>query len=727
MSGDSTELVGDIIRIIFRSEDDGYTVATLKPRDRSDPVRVVGNFPATCEGEKLLVKGRWVEHPRYGPQLAVDSFQVKAPATVTGIRRYLASGAVRGIGPEMAGRIVNVFGDRALAVIDESPGELRKVQGIGKKRIAMITEAWKEQRGVRDVMVFLQSHGISPAYAGRIWKRYGAATLARLQKNPYRLAEDIVGIGFARADAVARSLGFAEDAPERINAGVVYVLSRSSEQGHVYLPHGELVDRCREILHVGAGQVEAALDKAVAESRLIVERSMAFPSTMEPGRAAVYTPDMFVAETGAAQRLKEVSMAGRSVPEIRPHTAIGAVEKRIPFKLAGLQREAVERAVTDKILVITGGPGTGKTTVLLAVLEVYRRLGAKVLLAAPTGRAAKRMAEATQQPAKTIHRLLEFSPQEGVFQKNDKNPLECDLLVVDEASMMDMALAWQLFRALPETATLIMVGDVNQLPSVGPGNVLRDIIDSQSVGVVRLTEIFRQARKSRIVTAAHSINTGVLPQFEGYSKENDLYFIEQEDTERVADIIVELVKERIPKRFGHDPVRQVQVLAPMRRGPVGAEALCTRLQEELNPGGKGLLKGARQFRLGDKVMQIKNNYEREVYNGDIGMVVRHDPENRNLVVRFDGRDIPYDITGLDEIVLAYATTVHKAQGSEYPAVVMPVVTSHYMLLQRNLIYTAITRGRSLVVLVGTRKALAMAVNNDRQAYRYSLLRQRLSV
>ncbi len=721
------ELAGEIVRIVYQSEEDGYTVAMLAPEGGGEPVCIVGTFPAPGEGEGLEVRGDWRAHPRFGRQFHVVRFQVKAPSTIKGILRFLGSGVVRGIGPEMAKRIVDTFGEKTLSVIEDDPARLARVPGIGKKRVKMISESWKETREIRDVMVFLQSHGISPAYAGRILKQYRKGALAVIRNNPYRLAEDVAGIGFKKADAVAASMGFAKNSPARVYAGVVHVLAQAAEDGHVFLPYSELERRGVETLGVEPALVGEAVKRSVEETRLIMEKNLAFPETLLPGAQAVYQPGLYVAETGTAQRLREILHQKKSVRKIRANSALSDLAKRLPFRLADQQAKAVARAVEDKILVITGGPGTGKTTVLTAVLDVYSRAGAKILLAAPTGRAAKRMCEATGHEAKTIHRLLEFNPAEAVFLRRTGTPLECDLLVVDEASMIDIGLMHHLLSAVPGPATLVLVGDVNQLPSVGPGNVLKDVIESGAVPVARLTEIFRQARQSRIVTAAHAVNAGHVPEFEGYSAENDLYWAGQEDPEKVAALVVELVKVRIPRRFGFDPVRDIQVLVPMNKGPVGAQALNALLQKELNPAGPSLTRGGTEYRVGDKVMQVKNDYERDVYNGDLGRITGCDPASKTLAVDFDGREVVYDAFSMDALMLAYATSVHKAQGSEYPAVVVPLVPQHYMLLQRNLLYTAMTRGRRLVVLAGSKKALAMAVRNDKETRRHSLLGRRLGL
>jgi exodeoxyribonuclease V alpha subunit len=593
------------------------------------------------------------------------------------------------------------------------------VEGIGEKRLDMIRRAWEEQKEIREVMIFLQAHGVSANYAAKIFKEYGRDSLEILRTNPYRLATDIFGIGFITADKIAEKLGFSKDSPVRVEAGILYVLNRLADEGHVYYPMDSLVEKCLETLEVAQQDIARAMETIQAEGRIVIE-------DLSGGVRAVYLAPFHRAEVLLAARLKMLMQAPSAARRVDAQKALAWVQQRLSITLAKLQARAIACALESKVMVITGGPGTGKTTIVNAIIKIASRMGTSVLLAAPTGRAAKRMSEATGREAKTIHRLLEFSPQRGGFQKNEKRPLDCGLLVVDEASMIDTILMHHLVKAVPLTARLILVGDMNQLPSVGAGNVLRDIIDSGAVPVVTLTEIFRQARESLIVVNAHRIRQGIIPPLGPSPAEADFHFLHREDPEAAVKTIEGLVKERIPRSFGLDPMDDIQVLSPMHRGTAGAENLNTLLQAALNPGQTAIVRGNREFRIGDKVMQIRNNYDKEVFNGDIGRIRAVDPDTREVTVAFEGRPVPYEPHELDELVLAYAVSVHKSQGSEYPAVVIPVLTQHYMLLQRNLIYTAVTRGKRLVVLVGTARAMAIAVKNDRPVNRCSALKERLA-
>jgi exodeoxyribonuclease V alpha subunit len=589
----------------------------------------------------------------------------------------------------------------------------------------MVRKAWADQKEIRQVMLFLQSHGVSSGYATKIFKTYGNEAIEVVQENPYRLATDIFGIGFLTADRIAEKLGFAKDSELRAEAGILYVLHQLADEGHVYYPLEPLLTKCQEILEVDREILLRALDTLGAGQKIVWE-DLEENGDSKGGHRAIYLAKFHVSETNIAARLKTLITAPKAIRPMDPDKAIAWVQKQLDITLASKQVEAVKSALTNKVVVITGGPGTGKTTIINAILKIFAKAGVRFMLAAPTGRAAKRMSEASGHEAKTIHRLLEYSIQKGGFQKNDKTPLKFDLLVVDEASMIDTILMHHLLKAVPLNATLILVGDVNQLPSVGAGAVLQNIIASRAAPVMELNEIFRQARESLIIVNAHKINQGFMPNFKpsGHKLE-DFYFIEQEEPEKVLGIILELVKERIPGRFGFNPIDDIQVLTPMHKGLVGAGNLNLELQQALNPGPDSLTRGGRNFRLHDKVMQIQNNYEKEVFNGDLGRIVRIDPESQEVIIDFDGRKVPYDYADLDEIVLAYAISIHKSQGSEYPAVVIPILTQHYILLQRNLIYTAVTRGRKLVVMVGTRKALAMGIKNDKTKRRYTFLRNRL--
>ncbi|HDZ90937.1 MAG: ATP-dependent RecD-like DNA helicase [Deltaproteobacteria bacterium] len=717
-------LEGQIERIAYSNEETGFTIARLKVYGRPDLVTVVGNLMAATPGEILKLKGEWTNHPRYGEQFKIVEYRTTVPASVYGIQKYLGSGLIKGIGPVMAKRIVEIFGEKTLDIIEEHPEELEKVPGIGKKRITMIQKAWEEQKEIRDVMLFLQGHGVGSGFATKIFKQYGNRSIQVVKESPYRLATDIFGIGFITADRIAANLGFDRNSGQRARAGVLYVLQQLADEGHVYYPHRPLLDKCREILGVEEETVINAVQALSVEGRLVIEDT-ATVSGETAGTKGVYLARFHVTETGIARHLKGLMQTPKSIRSFDADRAAAWVQTRLSIDLAPNQVLALKGAAENKVLVITGGPGTGKTTIINAVLKIFSGLRARVLLAAPTGRAAKRMSEATGYGARTIHRLLKYSLQKGGFQRNEQHPLNCDLIVVDEASMIDTVLMYHLLKAIPPEATFILVGDVNQLPSVGPGNVLADIIASDAVPVVRLNEIFRQARESRIIVNAHRINNGLLPSLSPSGPEDDFYFIEQGDPEKVLHTILELVKDRVPGRFGFDPVDDIQVLSPMHRGKVGTSSLNAELQRVLNPRKDGVTRGDRAFRIGDKVMQIRNNYDKEVFNGDVGRISRIDPEMREVEISFDGRRTTYDFMDLDEIVLAYAVSIHKSQGSEYPAVVVPILTQHYMLLQRNLIYTAVTRGRSLVIVIGTRKALAMGVKNAKTLQRYTLLEQRL--
>ena len=720
------ELQGQIERITYTNEENGFTIARLKVYGQKDLVTVVGNLMAPTPGEILKMKGEWANHPKYGGQFKIVEYKTTVPASVYGIQKYLGSGLIKGIGPIMAKRIVKKFGKETLDVIENDIEKLVEVDGIGKKRIGMIKKAWDDQKEIREVMLFLQTHDVSSGYATKIFKHYGNRSIQVVKENPYRLATDIFGIGFVTADHVAEKLGFGKDSELRAEAGILYVLHQLADEGHVYYPYEPLVKKCQEILQVGREVIIKAFGVIAIDKKIVIEDLNEDIEEFRENNKAVYLAKFHLSETSIATRLKTLVNAPKSIRKIDPDKAIEWVQKQLAITLAERQVEAVKCAVKNKVMVITGGPGTGKTTIINAILKIFSKLRVNIMLAAPTGRAAKRMSETTRHEAKTIHRMLEYSIQKGGFQKNDEYPLDCDLLIVDEASMIDTILMHHLLKAIPPKATFILVGDVNQLPSVGAGNVLKDIIASGAIPVVKLNEIFRQARESLIIVNAHKINNGLLPSLKPSGKKlDDFYFVEQEDPEEVLRIILELAKARIPRRFGFDAVDDIQVLTPMHKGVVGAGNLNVELQKALNSGEGGVMRGNRNYRLNDKVMQIKNNYDKEVFNGDIGRITRIDEESQEVTISFDGRDIDYDYTDLDEIVLAYAVSVHKSQGSEYPAVVIPILTQHYVLLQRNLIYTALTRGRKLVVMVGTKKALAIGVKNDKTQKRYTYLRYRL--
>ncbi len=726
-----TELQGLIERITYTNEENGYTVARLKVAGRPDLVTVIGNLLSPMPGEVIRMQGEWSNHPKFGEQFKIVTYKSMAPATVHGIEKYLGSGLIKGIGPVMAKRIVKRFGKDTLDIIETEVERLTEVDGIGAGRIGMIRKAWADQKEIREVMLFLQGNGVNSGYATKIFKQYGNDSIRVVRDNPYRLATDIFGIGFITADKIAENLGFAKDSELRAEAGILYVLHQLADEGHVYYPYEPLVGRCREILQVDREVIIKAFGTIAVEKRIVIEDLNESDEEVRENNKAVYLAKYYYSETSIANRMKNLVRTPKSIRSIDADRAVEWVQEKLSISLARKQIEAIKSAALSKVMVITGGPGTGKTTIINSIIRIYKAVGVKIMLAAPTGRAARRMSEATDREAKTIHRLLEYSPKKAAFQKDDREPLDCDLLIVDEASMIDTMLMHHLLKAVPPAATFILVGDVNQLPSVGAGNVLNDIIASGAVPVVELNEIFRQARESSIVVNAHLINSGSVPSFKRSSEGgrlDDFYFIEKEEPEDVLKLIIQMVKERIPKRFGLDPVDEIQVLTPMHKGTVGAGNLNAQLQNALRPTQEGgVSRGGRHFRTGDKVMQIKNNYDKDVFNGDIGRVVRIDYESQEATLSFDGREVAYDFADLDEIVLAYAVSVHKSQGSEYPAVVIPVLTQHYVLLQRNLIYTAITRGKKLVVLIGTKRALTIAVKNDKTQKRYTRLRARLEM
>jgi exodeoxyribonuclease V alpha subunit len=722
----SGSLQGLVERITFASEEDGFSVIKVRTPGYRDLITAVGNFASVCPGETLLMDGVWQTHARFGRQFRVDRYETAAPSTIPGIKKYLGSGLIRGIGPKMADRIVKRFAENTLEIIENQIERLTEIEGIGKYRIGQIKKAWEEQKEIRTLMIFLRSNGASATLATRIFKSYGPRSVDIAKENPYRLAMEVRGIGFLTADRLACSLGFAADSPLRAEAGILFVLHEAAEEGHVCMPHGLLIERCRERLEIDAAILEEALSRLKADMRTKEERLGPAASEQFGDERAIYLSPMYASEVGTAWRLAAIQRYRQLQAGIDPEGALDWVRGRLNFSLAPLQEEAVRLALREKIVVITGGPGTGKTTLVRAILAIYERMGARVSLAAPTGRAAKKLSEATGHPAATIHRLLEFSPQLGGFQRNEQKPLSADLLIVDEISMMDIVIANNLFKAAPSHAILVLVGDVDQLPSVGPGNVLGDIIGSGRCPVIRLQEIFRQASRSKIVTNAHLIRQGIFPDLRVDSaRRQDFYFINREDPQEALNTIVQLCTERIPNRFGLDPMEDVQVLSPMHRGEVGSQNLNFVLQNALNPRGITLELSGRTFRINDKVMQIRNNYDKDVFNGDIGRIRRISHEEGEIQVEFDGRCVKYDFSDLEELIHAYAISIHKSQGSEYPAVVFPLLTQHFMMLQRNLLYTAVTRARKLVVIVGSKKALAISLKNNRMQSRFSLLKERL--
>ncbi len=702
-------LQGSLDHIVFANEGTGWTVARLRVSGRREPVTVVGHLAGAQPGEELRITGHWTVDPKYGEQFRAEGVIQLLPSTAAGIEKYLGSGLVRGLGPKMAARLVTRFGLETLDVVERAPERLQEVEGIGPVRAARIQAAWAEQKSVRDVMIFLQGHGISPAFAIRIYRRYGPLAVATVRENPFRLAEDVTGIGFRTADRIAANLGMDPAAPARIRAALVYSLNRLADEGQVWAAREALVGAAKEVLG-GEMPVAAELDGLVAEGRLAADG------------ARVALPALDAAERGVVSGLLRLMRSAMRPLSVDLEAALAWYEQLGGIELAPLQRQAIGASLDAKVLIVTGGPGTGKTTLVRGIVEIHRRKGRRIELCAPTGRAAQRLGESAGQGARTIHRLLGFDPGRGAFQHDEQHPLDADLVIADECSMIDTVLMNSLLKAVPSAAQLILVGDADQLPSVGPGNVLGDLIASGAVGVIRLTEIFRQAGESRIVVNAHRIDAGEFPLLEG--GRDDFFWIRREEPEAILAMVKRLVASDIPRRFGLDPVADVQVLTPMRRGLLGADSLNQELQGLLNAGGA---RGPRGLRVGDKVMQVENDYGRDVFNGDLGRIAALDEDEGSLAVRFGARDIAYDLRDLDELALAYACSVHKAQGSEYPAVVIPLHTQHYVLLQRRLLYTAVTRGRRLVVLVGSRRALAIALKNRTVAPRGTALAERLRV
>ena len=712
--GDDEVIAGVIEQVSFHNEESGFCVLRTKVRGLAHPVTVVGRAATVAPGEWLTASGLWETDRLYGRQFRARFVRLSPPTTTEGIERYLASGMVKGIGQVYARKLVRAFGDRLFDIIETEPERLRNVAGIGAKRAQGIVETWAEQKAIREIMVFLHSHGVGATRAVRIYRTYGADALRIMSENPYRLAHDIRGIGFATADAIAMKLGIARDAMVRLRAGVNHGLVEATAEGHCGLPLEDLVSVTTELLDCSGPQVREALDLELAQGHIVAEQI--------GGSDCVFPVALYRAESGIARILDGFLDRRPPWPDVDTGKAISWVEQSIGVELAPGQKEAVRRALREKVMVITGGPGVGKTTILNAILAILTVRKVTVLLAAPTGRAAKRMSEATGLEARTIHRLLEIDPRNGRFRRNADSPLACALLVIDEMSMADVSLMHALLQALPRESALLAVGDVDQLPSVGPGRVLGDMITSGCVPVTRLDEVFRQAARSRIIMSAHRVNDGLMPELEPPDSASDFYFVPAETPAMAVERIVKLVSQRIPRRFGVDPVRDIQVLCPMNRGAVGAVSLNGELQRALNPRRSGRVeKFDRSFARGDRVMQIENDYDRDVYNGDIGHVAHVVEEERTVTVAYDERLVTYTFADLDALVPAYAVTIHKSQGSEYPVVVIPVLTQHYAMLRRNLLYTGITRGRRLVVLVGQHKAIALAVGNASDSHRWTRL------
>lgn len=697
-------------RITYQNPENGYSVMRVKVKGYDELVTLVGNLLEVPAGSVLLCEGDWKVDKRYGSQFVAQTWEEVMPATLYGIEKYLGSGLVKGIGPKFAQLIVSRFGLDTIEIIETDIKRLYEVPGIGQKRVEKIAESWEKQKDIKNVMLFLQGYGVSTAYAAKIYRQYGKESIDTVKTNPYKLADDIWGIGFKTADTIASKMGYEKNDLRRLKSGVTYTLSHMAEEGNVYAEEEQLVKSAIELLDADEAPVRQAISEMLQSEDLIADAE------------AIYMPPFYYAEVGTANRLnKLLDCVEGSLFNIIPD--ISVISKQTGVEYDEVQAEAIREAVSSKVMVLTGGPGTGKTTTTQGIIAALKAMGLRILLAAPTGRAAKRMSEATGMEAKTIHRLLEYNPKDG-YKRNDDNPLEGDALIVDECSMIDLLLMNNLMKAIPAGMRLVLVGDIDQLPSVGAGNVLRDIIDSKRIPVIRLTRIFRQAQESRIVMSAHAINKGVFPDTSN-GKNTDFFFIQQEDPEQAVDTIVKLVKERLPNAYKR-PTSDIQVLTPMQRGVVGAANLNMALQTVLNPGQVSLNRSGYSFRQGDRVMQLRNNYDKEVFNGDLGYIERVDMEDRTLFVCFDGRTVEYDVSELDELTLAYATTIHKSQGSEYPIVVMPVLMTHYVMLQRNLIYTGITRAKKICVLVGTKKALSFAIRNLSVLKRNTKLKERLN-
>ena len=712
-------LAGLVERVTFHNSDNGFCVLRAKARGHRDLITVVGHAAIITAGEWITASGEWVNDHTHGQQFKARFMRTSAPTSIDGIEKYLGSGMIRGIGPVYAKKMVKAFGEKVFDIIEAEPERLREVTGIGLVRAKRITDAWAEQKIIREIMVFLHSNGVGTARAVRIYKTYGVDAVQVMTENPYRLARDIRGIGFKTADAIAMKLGVEKTAMIRIRAGISYALTEAMDDGHCGLPTEELVPLAVELLEISIELVQTALDLELAEGTVI--------AATVGETACVFLGGLYRAEQVIAERLLRLANGKLPWPYIDPEKALPWVEQKTGLSLAKSQIDAIRLSLISKILVITGGPGVGKTTIVNAILRILDAKGVNLLLCAPTGRAAKRMTEATGFDAKTIHRLLEIDPKAGGFKRNSENPLECDLLVVDETSMVDVMLMQALMKATPDNAALLIIGDIDQLPSVGPGQILADVIASGAVPVVRLTEVFRQAAQSRIITSAHRINQGSIPDLSKPDGDSDFYFVQADDPETAVPRIIELVKTRIPQRFGLDPIRDIQVLCPMNRGGVGARSLNIELQAALNPAGERKVERfGWTFAPSDKVMQIENDYDKEVYNGDIGYIDDVDPDGGEMSVSFDGRAVTYGFGELDTLVPAYAATIHKSQGSEYHAVVIPVLTQHYAMLQRNLLYTGVTRGKRLVVLIGQSKAVAIAVRNVSGRRRWSKLNEWLS-
>jgi len=710
---ESVHIKGTIKRLVYHNEENGFVIARV---DLQEPEKkettVVGKMAAISIGETYQFKGKWNLDSRYGWQFNFDDYQIILPTTLEGVRRYLGSGLIKGVGPATANRIVGQFGEKTLEVIEDYPEKLNEVEGIAQKRIELIKKSWQEQKEIKRVMLFLQSYKITTGYAVKIFKQYGSKAIEKLKENPYCLVDDIFGIGFKIADRIAQNLGIENDSPSRIRAGIKYCLNENAGQGHCFVYYDAIIKMTAELLGTAEEQVERECVFLDNSKEIIIQDNQ------------VWLPQYFYAEKEVSQKIADLIRFPQQLTQMNIDLKIEQLEEKYKIKFAREQKKAIKEVLLHRVLILTGGPGTGKTTTTIGLIELFEDLGLKIVLAAPTGRAAKKLAEATRRTAKTIHRLLAYNPRERGFTKDEKNPIRADAIILDEVSMIDILLMNHLLKAVTENTFLILIGDIDQLPSVGPGNLLKDMIDSEVIPVIRLTHIFRQREKSLIVVNAHLVNQGKYPILKG-KQERDFYFLKEEDPDKAAEKIIHLCTSRLPRSYHINPLRDIQILTPMYKGAVGADQLNQLMRNALNPDGKSLKYGHQQYKINDKVMQIRNNYDKEVFNGDIGNIKEINLEEQVIKVLFYSRIIEYDFSELNELVLAYAITVHKSQGSEYPVVVIPMLTQHFLLLQRNLLYTAITRARKMVVIVGTNKALWIAIKNNKTVKRNTFLRERL--
>lgn len=703
------QIFGFIERITFVNSENGFTVARLQEPKKKELTTIVGSFSSLAPGETIMCSGTWKFNSQHGPQFEVTSYQIQAPKDLVGIQKYLESGLIKGIGPKYAERIVQTFGSNTLQIIDESPLKLLNVHGIGEKKVHRIITSWGKQKSIREVMLFLQQYDVTPTLAQKIFKVYGEKSLEVLKNQPYKIAQDVMGIGFKTADTLAQKLGIKLDDNLRLKAGIEFTLETLSLEGNTCVLKEKLFEEACLILQVEQENIKQAYETLVQEKRVIEEE------------AFVWLKLHYMCERGIAKEMARISGSLSSLQSIDTQKALEWVEKELSLELAPNQKEAVQKALKEKFLIITGGPGTGKSTITKAILKISEKLTNKIILAAPTGRASKRMSEITRKEAKTIHSLLEWSFGSGGFKKNKESPLDCHLIIIDESSMIDTLLMYQLLRAIPSSARVIMLGDIHQLPSVGPGCVLKDMIESTRVAVITLNEIFRQAKGSQIIINAHKINSGEYPNTFNHPK-SDFFFIKNDEPEQIVQTILDLVTKRVPAKYGFDPINEIQVLTPMKKGPLGTETLNYALQTSLTPSSTPLFIGGKRFHLHDKVMQIRNNYNKEVFNGDIGRIVGIDHGEQEVIISFDGKKVIYEFSELEEITLAYAVSIHKYQGSECPCVILPVHTTHFVLLHRNLLYTGVTRGKKLVILIGSPKALHIAINNDQIKERHTGLK-----